>query len=694
MSLLSSRFCSAILLSSLLLAIPASTLASNSGEDRIVYIASLQGDVRLSRGDGKHTDLNKGWELAVPDELLEQGYALATDNGRAEITFENGSTVYLAENSLLLFAELGTPGDRTIAHLTLVTGTATFDLKPFDEGSFYIETPTDKIKLPPPQTLFARIDAYLDATAITPQGVDGESLVRPDWPELRIAKGQTLFIQAGGIIEFASFNQGVDTPEQPSVSAGLRMLELGAAPFGELGFLPLIQEDMVRPSTSSPIGTPNASPFSMATGAARSPVTSYPQLGSDWDSWVSTQVEEKSVLTAAALKASGLSSPIPGLADLYEQGSFFPCAPYGTCWEPKEVNVAQGIPAQSPTRSAQPTAAPQANTTFQPQTVEWHEQVDRWCAPPLWRTVMRVAHSSEELQRLLQIKDAVEHAPRASGRYSVVCNNGYWIRHHGHYARVVTSRTPPKCTGINCHPVHSPRPVWVRVGNKVGFVPPHPKDVKGEPPLNLKNGIIVPPSNPGQPVERLAWDPFEKVKMLGKVPSEFQGERASRMLEVSAPEIRAHLLQELLRGKPSSTLSGQQNPKITYDYKSHHFLVASARAAGAKSKELAVGGIDSHGKVASFADGRSGRYANSFARSEIASSYRGDGGWFSQGRGLGSFYSGGGHGSGYSSGSYAAGSHSSGSSSSGGSAVGGSASSASSGASSSGSSGGGSHGRP
>ena len=126
--------------------------------------------------------------------------------------------------------------------------------------------------------------------------------------------------------------------------------------------------------------------------------------------------------------------------------------------------------------------------------------------------------------------------------------------------------------------------------------------------------------------------------------------------------------------------------------------MASSPGAGTKSKEVAVGGIDSHGKVASFADGRSGRYADSFARSEAASTYRG--GSFNQAHGSGSSSFGGGHGSG--SGSYSAGSHSSGSSSSGGfsghssggSVGGGSVSSASSGASSSASSGGGGHGRP
>jgi hypothetical protein len=37
---------------------------------------------------------------------------------------------------------------------------------------------------------------------------------------------------------------------------------------------------------------------------------------------------------AEMMKASGLTSPIPGLADMKGHGTFFECASYGTCWEP------------------------------------------------------------------------------------------------------------------------------------------------------------------------------------------------------------------------------------------------------------------------------------------------------------------------------------------------------------------------
>ena len=54
----------------------------------------------------------------------------------------------------------------------------------------------------------------------------------------------------------------------------------------------------------------------------------------DWDSWVDGRIASRSAAMTAVMKASGLNSPLPGLADMNGQGTFTPCAPYGTCWQP------------------------------------------------------------------------------------------------------------------------------------------------------------------------------------------------------------------------------------------------------------------------------------------------------------------------------------------------------------------------
>ncbi|HEX8837331.1 MAG TPA: FecR family protein [Candidatus Acidoferrum sp.] len=640
------------LLSSLLLAIPPQALGSKGREARAVFIASVQGDVRISNGQDHHPDLNTPWQEALGGELVVEGSALATGNGRAEIEFENGSTVYLAENSLLLFKELRAPGDRVLSRMALATGRATFSMQPAIGEFFFIDTPTAQLELSETEKFFVRLDAYLDGTAITAEGQNGQPVVWRDGRHLQLLKGKTVFFQDGEVIP------------PPARSTQAEALETTPSPW--------IMPDFQLPAL--------AFPYNRTNELYPGPRDEQTQAPSEWDAWVSSQVERRNTATAAALKASGLPSPVPGLVDLYEQGRFFNCEPYGTCWEPTEPEAVEANPQQFRATNQQSPAAAQANPVFQPQTIQWRQFVGGWCDPGRSVVVTRVAHSAEELRQLLAMKDSIEHTSPGFRRYAVVCDYGYWIRDRRHYVRVVNRGLPPGCLGGKCV-VRGPRPVWVRVGNRIGFVPPHPNDVKGKPPINLKEGMLIPPSKPGEGIARVALGTSQKVTVLDKAPREVRSEPANQALHVSAPEIRAHLLQEALPTR-SPSLSARAVPPITYDYESHHFLTPASAAAGGKSKGVPVGGIDSHGKIGSFADGHSGAYAQSFARSEAVTSYRGM---------YGSSYSGGERNSGYSSGSGSSGSHSSAS----GSYAGGSShSSSSSSASSSSSSGGGSHGRP
>ncbi len=642
------RLLSFFILSTLLLCSTPLAFASDDGDAREVRIASVQGDVRLSRGDGKHTHLNKTWEQAQAGELLEQGFALATGNGRAEIEFENGSTAFLAENSLLLFRELSAPADRLVTRMTLPTGRATFSLQPAPSESFFVETPTDKIEVTAPDFFFTRLDAYLDATGLTPQGEKGEAMVRKGLPKLSIPKGRTLFFQQGQIIERLDPAQTVPHREQ---YLGLVFtpsdLQAILSAMTASGLAPLISGGPVLQSAPSHTAREQLAPATNSSPAA-----------SDWDSWVASRFHERAAITAAALKASGLSSPIPGLNNLYTHGTFFPCEPYGTCWEPSPQ---QALGLDAP-RSQLPNAQSQFPSTstgpFQSQTVEWLETSWGLCGSRASRRISRIAHTQQELEELLRLKDLAERQALQGASYSTSCQDGFWIHHHNHFVRVLTLRTPPGCTGKGCRPVHPPHPFWVKAGGKVGLVPRHPNDVKGKPPINLKNGILIPPSKPGEPLQHVALDSSQKVKILDKAPKEFQSGFVARAVPVSHPEISGYLMQDFLRGK-TAMAANHADSHIVFNYKSQKFMMPAASGAGAKAREVPVGGIASNGKVASFADGHSGRYAESFARSGVAGSY-GGGARFSGSYSSGSSYSGGGR----SSGSYSSSSGSSGGSSS------------------------------
>jgi hypothetical protein len=677
---------------------PSMLCASDDTTAREVRVSWVQGDVRLSRGDGKHTDLNKPWEQLQGGELLDQGFAVATAMGRAEIAFEDGSTVHLAENSLLLFRELSATGDRVVTRMTLPSGTATFALQAAPSESFFIETPTDQIKLSASEGLFARMDAYLDATAITAQGEKGEVMVRTGFPKLIMPKGQTFFFQGGTVIQIADPTLGASSRDRHAwFSSNLSDLLSIASAARTSGLAPLVPGGLILESLPS---VRSAIPHSsLAQALQELPPSSTADSGAegDWDSWVSSRVQERARVSAAALKASGLSSPVPGLNDLYRNGSFFECAPYGTCWEPTP-ETQQATPETSQP-NAQSPAQIAPNSGFQPQTVEWTERVPGVCDSFTSRRVSRLAHTQQELVELLRQKDAAERAALGTA-FSTSCWDGVWIQHRGHYARVLPSNLHPGCKlGSHCKPVHPPHPLWVRAGNKIGLVPRHPSDVKGKPPINLKNGIFVPSAKPGEPLQHVALEPSQKIKILDKTPRELHLNLATHAPSASAPQIRARLMQDATRGK-SVTAANHADSRIVYDYKTQKFMMPATASAGAKSRFVPVGGISSNGKVGSFADGRSSHYADSFGRTSAAASYNGgayNSGTFGGGRGSGSYSSGSSYSGGGSSGSHSSGSSSSSSSShsSGGSSGGGfSSSSGSSSSSSSSSSGGGSRGRP
>ena len=106
---------------------------------QIARISYTEGDVRVARG-AKDAE----WEQAHADLPLETGFTLATGNGRAEIELENASTLYLAENSVLVFNELETVVGKPATKVALLTGTVTLHVRPFVSGErFDLRTPTD-----------------------------------------------------------------------------------------------------------------------------------------------------------------------------------------------------------------------------------------------------------------------------------------------------------------------------------------------------------------------------------------------------------------------------------------------------------------------------------------------------------------------------------------------------------------------
>ncbi len=135
-----SLFRSAILLPLALLFAGVHLAVADSSHARIIRLSLVQGDVRFTRdthGDPL-ADQKAVWETAVLNLPVRQGYVLATDNGRAEIEFENGAMAFLNENTVVEFYDLSlTDGART-TRLVLRQGTASFYVTPASSDYFSV----------------------------------------------------------------------------------------------------------------------------------------------------------------------------------------------------------------------------------------------------------------------------------------------------------------------------------------------------------------------------------------------------------------------------------------------------------------------------------------------------------------------------------------------------------------------------
>lgn len=169
--------------------------AADSSHARIIRLSLVQGDVRFARqthGDPL-TDSNATWETAGLNLPIRQGYILATDNGRAEVEFENGAMAFLKENTVLEFYDLSlNDGDRT-TRLVLRQGSASFNVNPAG-GDYFSVTGGDFTVEAASRTSF-RLDNYDDGSTV--EAVKGTLSVVHKSTTTHLVKGQSLSIKAG-----------------------------------------------------------------------------------------------------------------------------------------------------------------------------------------------------------------------------------------------------------------------------------------------------------------------------------------------------------------------------------------------------------------------------------------------------------------------------------------------------------------
>jgi len=583
---------------------------------QIVRISYIEGDVRVARGARNKPSKDTVWEKAVADLPLETGYSLVTVAGRAEIELEDASTFYLAENSVLTINDLHTTGGIPYTEVALLSGTVSLHVVPYVSGEiFLLKTPVKGLTVTYGDKSNFQVSSYLDGTVVT----------APEGGAIRLSGSATTTILTHAVTYRA------DGQVVPAADAG-----------------------------------------DVAASA-------------DWDKWVDQRVTQRSAAIANVMKASGLTVPIPGMAEMDGKGKFFDCAPYGTCWDPIDAADQQqskdklaaldtSSAATSPSGQAISTdsTASVRRTTYERSMDESDISYSFPCSPfggqvILGRHGMERYTVEEDLKTHKKkiIKDETipgnweeeneNQYPHEIGYQWGVCNAGSWIYRNNHYVWVAGHRRH------HHHTIH-----WVKNGHSVGFVPIHPKDIKGKPPINARHDVFKVSKEKGRlSVVRIKFETSHPIEALNLPPKEFRNESLRPLTRASEPPMQTRMIADAGAGSKANPVKAVAIP-LNFDRKSNSFMMASQSVQGGKSVTVmrpvgggnlqarAGGGSNGGSRSSNIGGGSRSSSSGGGSRSSGSSSSssggsRSSGG--SSGGGSSSGYSGGGGGSHSSSGS-------------------------------------------
>ena len=517
---------------------------------QIVRLSYVEGDVRLARGKKAAKQTGDDWDKAAIDVPLEAGFTLVTGTGRAEIEFEDSSTAYIADNSVLAFTKLSSKAGLTDTEMNLLAGSMTLHLSGGAAGAgsaadrYLVTTPANHILHDTASTVCFRIDSFLDGTAVTPQ--DNETLY--------VANSATGEVKAMGMRVRTYSTQG-----------------------------------------HTAFFAPPGMPLPKRNDAA------YRAAHAEWDSWVANRIATREAALAAVMKLAGLTNPVPGLAELKDQGSFFDCAPYGTCWEPTNGWAPAGEEDSMPATSSRNTgyfAAPAhlMPASYQisgqgPQTLG--QQPNQPGAKPRLVTEDDYfpcspfgIHSVYQRDPITgKLKLLYSSSIRNFNPYPyhwAVCHSGTWMHHHRRLVWVPGHK-----------PHHHPPIHWVKAaGGKVGYVPMHPKDVAGKPPVNHKSGVYAVTDGKHGVVEHLEETRFtsgKPVDLLTEAPRGFRHEPVAPLLRIEAPRVETLLMAQAIAHPGQPITEKHSSFELTFNQKSQGFNLASRQELpGGKSNVVSM----------------------------------------------------------------------------------------------------------
>ncbi|HKN75282.1 MAG TPA: FecR family protein [Candidatus Acidoferrum sp.] len=169
--------------------------AADSSHARVIRLSLVQGDVRFTReahGDPL-ADPKAQWETAQANLPVRQGYVIATDNGRAEVEFENGAMAFLNENTVLEFFDLSLDDGARTTRLVLRQGSASFYVNP-SNGDYFSVTGGDFTVEANGKSSF-RLNNFDDGSDV--DVLTGHASVLHKKETTQLSKGQSLSMKAG-----------------------------------------------------------------------------------------------------------------------------------------------------------------------------------------------------------------------------------------------------------------------------------------------------------------------------------------------------------------------------------------------------------------------------------------------------------------------------------------------------------------
>jgi len=311
----------------------------------------------------------------------------------------------------------------------------------------------------------------------------------------------------------------------------------------------------------------------------------HPEDFSSWDQWVARRYETREAALAEVTKESGLATPLPGMAEMKDQGRFFSCEPYGTCWEPNSTGAssasgaasAQSGPAQAPTNVAE-HAISETSSSQTPKTGRNIQFIGPPAAsgPPPGYSDMDAFFPCVPAALQAAYLRAIYPAPaQFSQQWSpawawTVCHSGSWIYQGDRYLWVAGHRH------------HRPCVQWVKYGHTVAFVPIHPHDVKDHLPVNRRAPVFAINSREGNTLRRVAFGNGHPIEVMKAPPKEFRSVTLVPLPRVAVPHMEGHQLHETTVAK-GTTLGSLPRPvgiPITFDHRSQSFMMPNHAMEG------------------------------------------------------------------------------------------------------------------